>query len=413
MSRRWSRWLGMLALIALLALATVLSSLSETGIGRADSARSNAPDGRRAARLLLAELGFETHVWRRRPAELPRTQSLFVLADVPHAVDADPDDPLARARRAGPHSPGYYRRFVDEGGVLAVPPTDAALDWLSSELELEAFADVRLGPPARESSEDERGVTTTERTVGGVTLLGATAEHFDVELPRRAIELPDASFEPLLEGGGVLAARRPVGHGEVVLLPPNEFLQNESLRDYGHLWVRLVESLSRDGRVYFDEYALGDVERESALSLSVSPALRLFTLHALALTLFATWRGAWPRPFPRRRVPTADVEPLARVRAHAAWYRRGRRIDLLARELRRSACNALAARYGSRAGRALEGTDEPSAADVRAWAERAGAADAERWIEWLVRRSIRTERELERLERELAGLAETNNGETS
>ena len=392
--RGLSRFVGALAVILLVAFMTVVSSLAPTEDGVAFSVASRGPDGRRAAYLLLAELGFEPLAWRRRPAELPRERALLWLPRPPHR-EADPDDPLDTALARGPHDPRFYRRFVDEGGVLAARATPEMRGWLAGALGIDALDEIEV---------------TSLVDAPAVVELGA----YELEVDwRAAAAISDGSFgamaTPLLvtERGAAVAVRIAVGRGEVVLLPSFDFLANERIADADHalLFVRLVEAIAPDGRVLFDEYALGDWERDSIVSLSLSPALRLLSLHALALALLAAWRSAFARSFPRSAEVEAPIDPLQRARAQGALYARARRPDLCAGELRRAAWQRLVDRSG--AARALAAR-EPDRDAVRTLAARLGAAaQADRFVDVFCERAVRSRADLDELERDLDAVSAT------
>lgn len=385
------RGAAVLAAVFVLAGSILLSTAGSPGNTVARSVGNTEDNGRRAAFLLLEELGFEPEVWNRRPGLLPRGAHVLVLPQVPldaaeHAqravadeVEAETgdveagelepeelgtdaadgesqdateavDDAYDLVRAAGLRAPRHYRRFLEQGGRVVVALDQAMLDFLRDELGLELFA-------GAEALELEPAPTRVEL----VAPLGGEQLELDVAEPSRLDELgPGIVAESLANdpAGEPLVVEVPVGRGGLVLLASDSFLDNDALRDADHarLLVRLVEGLDRGGRLLFDESALGLARPESRVALAFTPDTRLLSLHALALLLAAVWLLAWPREFPRDPVPHAAVAPVARARAQASLALRAGHPETLASLLRTATLRRLMrrARLSPVAGETLE-----------------------------------------------------------
>lgn len=363
MSGSYTRWVGGGLLLVLIGAAGVLSGVDSGTPGLPGSANSSQPDGRRAALLALRELGFEAAPFERPPGDLPRQAALLWLARRPELtaearVAANPDrlEPrpesdldaqpsagsqlLARSRHGG----RYYRRFVDEGGVLVVPARDDVLQWLVSELDIARLREPGAAELDGEASQPPRSAwlagakLPVEAVVmphatrsGGVTPSSRDAQRFDVRWGQqrtlnRAELAPDEILLEL-ETGEALGCRLEVGRGAVVLLPDFDFVANGALAaaDNALVFVRLVEALTPSRRVLFDEYAAGAWLPETPLEVAFSPRLRPLAWHVTLLGLLALWCAAWAREFPRDPRSIEPFSALARARASASLARRAAR----------------------------------------------------------------------------------------
>lgn len=423
------------ALAAVLGLALLLAVLPGGESAEERSVYSVANGGRRAAFRLLDALGWSVEAWTRAPGLLPSDGHLLFLGGVPddppgYGDVAQPEEGGAGAETAPLRPPGsrrlrdplHYLRFIEEGGTLVVPFTDEHAKFLAERL---GFAELAtLQRERRPLPSDAPAVPI--RLASGETLEGHGAELWfrplDVSSPLRVIAAGPYTRAMIL-------AER-VGHGTLVLLASDRFLDNEFIDcgDNALLLVRLIEELRPTGQIFFDEYSLGGWVPESPLELALAPETRGFSLHLLALAFLGFWSLAWVRQFPRDPEPLEQLSPLDRARAHAGWIAAVGRFDLLARMLRIGVLRRLAQRGGS-AAQGLElvaaAPAEPAEAERAAPAERpapaldegvaravlapfAGRLGGEpglaQALELLVGRAVRDEDELERLAREIARL---------
>ncbi|HZO10200.1 MAG TPA: hypothetical protein VFC77_12525 [Myxococcota bacterium] len=357
MSRRLEKILAGAVLLLLVVLAVAAQILTPGEEPLAGSAASAAPEGRRALLLLLRDLGYPSEIWSEAPAMLPRGGGLLWMAQVPakplalddeepepDAEEPEPDveetppepDPEPAAERApspaslGLRASSHYRRFLEEGGTIVLRFDDEARKFLIEELGLAACEDVhasRVAAAGLRRVRDHRG------------------ENLEIEVEEGGVLLPPpagSSGEALWWGGAesaegedVLATMVPVGSGQLVLLGDDACLSNERLREHDHalLAVRLTEHFARDGRILFDEYALGLWRPRTAITLLASPSLWLATAQVVALLFLALWSAAWVREFPRDPRALESASPLLRARALAALLARAGRFDVLGRFL--------------------------------------------------------------------------------
>jgi hypothetical protein len=416
-----ARSLGRAAAVALamlvVAAAILAPLLSPEPSKKSGSVASSEPSGRRAALLLLRELGFAAEAWRLRPGLLPGGPHLVWLARAPgeraggEAVPRAETDPLEAAREAGPGALRHYRDFVDQGGTLLLPAGEAERDFLVRELGIDAFAELDLRPLAQPIVE-----------------VHLDAERFDLPWGESAIGDPASfqePFEPLLRGprGELLALELLLGRGRIAVLADQRFLDNARLgeRDSAVLLVRLVERFAgegRGGRVLFDEGALGRLASGSPIAIALGPRALPFTLHALALLVLLVWRTAWVREFPRDPEPLEQLSPLVRAQSQAALLARGKKAAALAKMLREGTLERVSRRLEGSAGEHASGGD--AAARVRRLAAASGAPGAaERWHEALLERPVADLADLATLDRDLrtleaeAGLAEPRSRRTT
>jgi len=339
MRRRIEAWVSLGVLLLVVGLAILAEGLREDPEAHAHSVTNTSDDGRRGYFLLLQELGFAPSEWRRAPRELPLGEHILWLPERPH-----PWQPKERSGEGGEsdldplpgHGLEHYQRFVDQGGTLIAPLSAEMFNFLREDLELPGIESVRL--PGAGTRESRR-------------IRLESGEMLDLELDMSWAMNPFAAGSPgrelwLLEkkegergGESIVAAEFPCGAGRVVLLAEDRFLDNSRLGESQHALagVRLVEQLSRGGQLLFDEYCLGAWEPESALALTASPRVFLFSAHAIVLLALFVWGQAFARAFPRDPPPLATASPLERAEALARIWRSSGRPQLAARALRRAA----------------------------------------------------------------------------
>ncbi len=346
--------------LVLIAVAAVLLGVEGDRPTVAGSSLSTGPEGRRAAFLALRSLGFAPEAFDRTPSELPRAAALLVLARRPELSGSIPapgeergdrselDDRLARTL----HGAHFYRRFVDEGGVLLAPASAEVLAWLAEDWDL-----ARL--PVDEILEPEdsaRDVAAVFARPGLAALAGGPAPAAVPEsTPADAPSVDDRARAPhsarvpfavawdgvrpfarsavardevLLElaSGEPAAVRLTLGRGALVLLPDVDFLANEALgeADHGLLLVRLIETVAPSERLLFDEYALGGWRPPGPLAVAFSPRTRGAAWHLAALALATLWALAWVREFARDPLAIEPRSALVRAQAEASLMQRAR-----------------------------------------------------------------------------------------
>jgi hypothetical protein len=339
MQRRIEGWFSLCVLLLVIGLAFVAQGLREDPKAPAHSVTSTAGNGRRGFFLLLQELGFAPLEWRRAPAELPRGEDLLWLPERPQPwkPKEESKEPAGKAPIPLPgHGLEHYRRFVEEGGTLVAPFSKEMLGFLTEDLGLPGAQALAL---LHGGSREARRVRLD------------TGEALELELDsgKGLRPLPDGSpgrelwmLENQAGSTGpesLVAVEFPLGAGRVVLLSEDGFLDNGAIGKSQHALagVRLLERLSRGGKLLFDEYCLGVFEPESALALSASPRIFLLSLHVLALLVFFVWAHSFARAFPRDPPPRAKASPLERAEALARTWKSAGRQRIGARALRRAA----------------------------------------------------------------------------
>jgi hypothetical protein len=331
---------GLAVLAGILGLAVLLALLPGAKETSARSVYSVEASGRRAAFLLLRELGHEVEPWTRAPGHLPHGEHLLLLGGVPQAppgyASEDPER-LRGSRRL--RDLRHYRRFVEQGGTLVTPFDDESEEFLREVLGMDGL-------------EGLHAVHRPDRQPSARRLRLASGEELEVEQRHRWFEsdLDEARFEPF----AVDALDRPVilrstvGNGSVVLLADPALFQNALLREADHalLLVRLAETLQGRGRVLFDEYSLGGWVPASPLELAFAPGVWGFSAHLAVLVGLLVVSIAWVRSFPRDPEPLRQLSALDRAAGIAGWISSMGRWDLLGRMLRRGVLRRLARRSG-------------------------------------------------------------------
>jgi hypothetical protein len=324
---RWERGFA-IGLAALLLVLALLAQFLQSPPGSvAGSVASSKPDGRRALALLLRESGFRAEPWNDAPASLPRDGTLLWLAKPPSRAGAktsskEPAEPSPAEE--GLRSPEHYRRFVESGGTLLLPRSDAAREFLVDALGFTACGEAKPVP------EPHAGVRAVRSERG---------ESIEVDLHRGTLFSPPdegSTVRPLWSATeGPLVVEVPEARGKVVLVGDDSFLDNEHLgdRDAALLAVRLAEQFAPGKQVLFDEYALGLWAPRTPIGILVSPGFFLATLHLLLLLALLVLRSAWVREFPRDPATLESASPLLRARSLAALLERAGRSRLLGRWL--------------------------------------------------------------------------------
>lgn len=324
MSRLRRQWRRLAFLGLLLAGLLVVLLVLPAGPGQLPSLSvySAAPNGAKALRLWLDELGYPVRTIEGRPYRVPRaTDTVLVLAPV---------QPLERAE-----VDALERWVRDDGGrlILGVEGfgTDEALDRFGLGL--------RALPAA----------VTAARPLDGGRLDPLIGEiSFDA---RQALDLRQSGARALVgDGEHVFVAERVVGTGRVVVLADPGLLSNRALRQEGN--ARLALSLVGGpgaGSVVFDElhHGFGASGPRSLLSLLFERAWGQAALYA-ALLSFAylvlcgrRFGAARPLVVTRGRSLSEYVTSLAGL------YRAGGKRAFLAEHFRRRLRRELATALGA------------------------------------------------------------------
>jgi len=337
--QRVERILG-IVLAVLVVIAALLSTVLEGNSGSVDgSVQSTLGSGRRAAMLLLAELGHDAQPWRQAPGAIPRNTQMVWLASPPQTLGMgsdDPDDPADERDffASGPegqallgqlHHPESYYRFAERGGVLVFTASEAVEEFLVEQLDLLEFEDT-IASIATRSELNARAECTVhlESTGEDVTLLWRARDPFlDSGSPLEAHYVDDR--------GHPLAISLQIGDGRILVMGDDVFLENGRIADLDHalFLLRFVEEFAPGGPVLFDEYALGRWKPMSAEELAFEPPYKSVTLHLLVLLLVFVWRHSWVREFPRDPRAIERLSALARARSSASLMERAGRWDMM------------------------------------------------------------------------------------
>ena len=388
------------------------------------SVASAEASGRRAAFLLLHELGLEPEIWRQAPLALPEGEHVLWMKRAPaqllaededeaedegegeaedeaenEVAQLDPDDPIL----SDPRHPWNYAWFVRSGGTLVLPGTVENQRWLDEDCGLE----LPLWSPC--TWEGPR--LTVELEFGDELELVIDPLPDTSSLSTEELRLQEEGWDDLVvdSTGAAFVSSRAVDAGRVVLLGADGFLRNDEIGqgDNGLFFVRQIESLARGGRTLFDEYALGRWLPPSRVALLFQPgAIEILAAALLTLLLFVM-HHAWRREFPRDPDP-ALLNPRMRSLAQARWLERAGRHDLSGLALRLGVLRRLVRRWklGRREGELQEdSTAEAQATIARELALRIGHEDqAQGFARLFSERQTTNRAELEELAQDLAKL---------
>ena len=348
---------GWIVLGFILLMGTVLSQLPSSGTGTDRSALSAEDTGRRALYLTLSELGFRARIWTNTPSELPRGEGLVWLSGVPSYPDGvselvELETTPERAQTAiGPHDPGHYLRFIDEGGALVCALTVPGMTkFVAEELGVAIPAgDFRAQP--NDPSASLRFEPTGE-VLQNLAISWFSREYVEAIEGAELVGVSDSSAagesgsEESTTGEFTGLIRVPVGRGSLLLMVSDRQFNNLRLRNAEHALyaTRLVEEYAGGGPVLFDEYSLGSWAPSSVVSIATSPKLLLLSVHFVLVLLVGAWYFGWARAFSRDAVPPEPLSALARVRSRASVFLRGGRPNLLAEQLRGGVLRDLYAR---------------------------------------------------------------------
>lgn len=286
-------WWAVPAAVMLLLLALALLFGKGPDVGRPGTSYDVAPDGLRAAYLLLEELGFPVTRSKRPVGEAVR----WLIAPVAKKEEAAPVDLWLRNGGAA---------------LLADPAGEFAR---------------KLGAPLRVTQEDAEPADVAMTGVPGVRRVAAG---------QALVDWPGQPGRVWATAGGKpLVTVYPWGRGELWLLHRPDLLSNERLRqaDNAVLLCRLAEAMLQDhpGRLAFDEYYHGMRERPGVAELLFEPPALWVTLQGLLLLGVLVWHYL-PRFGAVRALPPASRRAreeflgafaylLERRADHAhAWY---------------------------------------------------------------------------------------------
>ncbi len=333
----------------LFAFGILISLLSGQAHEVDSSAAANHPLGRRAALLVLEELGHEAQAWQQAPIFLegsegllwmPQTPVLFELA----TDDSDGDEAIEPGEMSAedPRHPMHYGEFVRAGGTLLLPYSESNLEWLREDCGLEVPDWPRTSTTSTWNLELDTGETLS------ASLLSRSQTD---DGPVDVAEHEAAGWHDIAwgEAGQPFASWAQVAYGRVAFVANDSFMDNDRLGDFdnGLLLARIVEALDAPGPTLFDEYALGLWVPPRTSELLFTPGLIEVTYHALLAFLFFVALHAWVREFPRD-APEARLSPRLRVQSQAALLMRADRLDLLALDLKLGVLMRVARRLGLR-----------------------------------------------------------------
>ena len=350
--------LFLLVVLFFLIVASTLLSGGSGSQGASGSVFSNASRGRRAALLLLQELGFEARSWAREPGFLGvdhsvRGSVLFLSAKPPEPLAAGTQ--LERGEDLGLRDRAHYLRYMEEGGTIVCRTQSDILWFFGEDLGIETIQRLHKALGEDESSlRSESAILPTE-------------EELDLEwkiLPQVFDEGADLDVEIFLadKEDRPIACSFGFDRGRLLLLNRKlDPFSNHALDqdDNALLLVRIVDFFGAQGPILFDEYALGLWQPETPLQMAFTPRSLLFTLHAAFFFGLLLLRAAWVRSFPRDPLALESIAPLSRAQGFSAFLIRYRRFDLLTLLLRRGVMRRLARRAGRRDGKAMEAGSEP------------------------------------------------------
>ncbi len=392
------RKLSVGVLVLILLAGTYLNSGSGEAAGRHGSVYSRSDHGRSTAFQLLARLGFEVQVWDQAPGELPPGAAMLLLASAPEAPEhyrtleelGDQGSELP-----GPGAlldPAHYRSFVERGGTLVLPAyqehwpflakyfdldlgldslpleedsdessfLEDVVDALETDLQSGAFPEIEDEPAGGRSKLDYYLVGLwADRSVGSQESVALTYAHSEPIPPRDRLQVVASGPQ-----GQRVVSVLELGKGQLVLLESDQIFDNAWIDEEDNvlLAVRLAERFAGNGKILFDEYALGGWIPESPLELALGARARPLSLHLAALLALLIWSAAWVRWFPRDPQPLGAVSAEVRARGLAGMLANQGRWTLLGRMLRLGLLRKLLRRGGM--GRQLLERDEESLLDA-------------------------------------------------
>lgn len=276
--------------IAVAVLGFVLSPNSDTH-AKIATTYSAAPEGTKAAYLLLRESGYHSDRWEYPPSAINAAQGPIVLM-------LDPNVPPTSEEQQA------VRRFVQDGGTLLI----------SGEFGAYFFPDNGPSPAYELQFETAEYKAITPSAVA-----------------RSAAKIRLATSTAWLRGGpgielygdesNAVVMQYPVGKGQVLWVASSSVLSNAKLRESGNLDFLLAVIGSRERPVLWDEYFHG--HRQSVGNAKTYPLVRwLFAqLALLAIVVLLTYsRRSGPMRAPvtvSRLSPLEFVQALGRLYAHA------------------------------------------------------------------------------------------------
>jgi hypothetical protein len=348
---------GLLVVGALLALlflprGDLTRDVSSHGVGR---------DGYRLGFETLQSLGYDVRRFNHGVELLPADSTLWVLEPGPALMDRGPSGMggLAEWTAAG------NTLLLAFGGRRATLGERLLVDIERDRGELAEEAPDALfpvGTPLEALS--ALGVFDVSLSGGRIPMDVGFDDPFVVQSSFGELAtLQAVRHAPTLEGEGLAAGevlvegehgplvwRRPIGHGELVLVSDARLLCNYALVDHGNAWLltHLATLTAGEGPLYFEEFSHGYATVTSMSRILLGPPTVFLTLQlALILLALVTWRAA--RFGPAIPAATGDRRTRAEhVYALADLHRRGRHGAGAARRLRAHLMARIRDRLGTR-----------------------------------------------------------------
>ncbi len=276
--------------IAVAVLALVLSPNPDA---RAKSATtySTAPEGTKAAYLLLRESGYHSERWEFPPGEIDSAQHPIVLM-------LDPDVPPTSEEQEA------VRRFVNDGGTLILSGLFASY-FFPDDAPRPSY---ELQPAGGEY--DALTPSAVARSAPKIRLVAGTAW-----------DRGGSGIELYGDENNAVVMQYPLGKGQVVWIASSSLLSNSGLRESGNLDFLLAMIGSRERPVLWDEYFHG--HRRRVEQGNTHPQIRwlfaqLALLAAAVLLTYSRRSGPMRTPVVESRLsPLEFVQALGQLYAHA------------------------------------------------------------------------------------------------
>lgn len=174
---------------------------------------------------------------------------------------------------------------------------------------------------------DVSAKTTTSHTEKSNKVWDMNNTEWEALIDSRVRLKKETRDEVLLEDEqGVVAMKRPVGDGELIVVNSPDWLTNESITQNNHieLYLNLFDTDHTYSTILFDEYIHG-LDKGSSPATLFPKWLVVFTLQLALLTLLWLWYQG--KRFGPVSVPREETVRLGheKTSALAAWYLRSKR----------------------------------------------------------------------------------------
>lgn len=279
------------AVFVLVVVLALLLSPNSDSQAKVATTYSAAPEGTKAAYLLLRESGYYSDRWEYPPNEVDGTQAPILLM-------LDPDVPPTSEEQQA------VRRFVENGGTLLI----------SGQLGSYFF------PDNAPQSAYERQFEAAQYEALTPSAVARAAPRIRLATGA-AWERGGAGIELYGDESNAVVMQYPVGKGQLVWLASSSLLSNARLRESGNLDFLLAIIASRERPVLWDEYFHGHRRRTAKGSTHPQIQWLFAQLALLAIAVLLTYsRRSGPLRAPvavSRLSPLEFVQALGRLYAHA------------------------------------------------------------------------------------------------